>query len=385
MKFTFLILGGLKRRTTRTVLTMLTATIAFFLLGVMTGVIDAINTLTASLHDDRLRVVSRAGFGEHMPVAHANGIRNLDGVSIVAPALAFPGYYQDPGNAFGGAAVEMSSYLSAFPELVLSGRERTALLETRSGATVGAALARRFNWQIGDEVPLISTYLVNKDGNKTWPVKVVAIHNESNNDSKILANEIYVNIAYVDEYRADESGVAHMFVVGLDGTVPKGNVIASIDALFANSGNETSSFSEKAFFTNRLQQVGDVGAVVRAILASVFFALLIVLGSASIQSVNERKKEFGTLKTIGFSAAGVAGLIFSETAVLIGVSAFAGLLIASISFPFLFGQIAVANMYLSADVWLLGMNVALTLSALVALRPMFLLARLEPAQVHARV
>lgn len=279
----------------------------------------------------------------------------------------------------------MSSYLSAFPELVLSGRERTALLETRSGATVGAALARRFNWQIGDEVPLISTYLVNKDGNKTWPVKVVAIHNESNNDSKILANEIYVNIAYVDEYRADESGVAHMFVVGLDGTVPKGNVIASIDALFANSGNETSSFSEKAFFTNRLQQVGDVGAVVRAILASVFFALLIVLGSASIQSVNERKKEFGTLKTIGFSAAGVAGLIFSETAVLIGVSAFAGLLIASISFPFLFGQIAVANMYLSADVWLLGMNVALTLSALVALRPMFLLARLEPAQVHARV
>ena len=384
MKFGFLILSGLRRRLARTLLTMLSAMVAFFLLGLLSGVIDAINSLAASLNDDRLRTVSRAGFGQQMPVAHANVIRELDGVSVVAPALAFPGYFQDPGNAFGGAAVEMSSYLNAFPEFVLSEQERKALLTTQSGATVGAVLARRFNWQVGDEVPVISTYLVNKDGSKTWPIKVVAIHNENADDDKILANEIYVNIDYVDEYRAEESGVAHMFVVTLDGAVPMGNVIASIDAVFANSGNETSSFSEKTFFTNRMQQIGDVGAIVQAILAAVFFALLIVLGSATLQSVNERKKEFGTLKAIGFSAAGVASLIFCETAALIGISALTGLLISSLSFPYLFAQIAVANMYLSADVWMLGIAIALILSALVAVRPMLLLARLEPAQVHAR-
>ncbi len=384
MKYAFLILGGLRRRLARTILTMLSAIVAFFLLGVMSGVVDAINSLAASLNDNRLRTVSRAGFGQNVPLAHANVIRGLDGVRVVAPAVAFPGYFQDPANAFGGAAVEMASYLSAFPEFVLSDQERSDLLTTRSGATVGAVIARRFGWRVGDEVPVTSTYLVNKDGNKTWPIKVVAIHNESPEDDKILANEIYVNIDYVDEYRAGESGTAHMFVVALDGAVAMGNVIASLDALFANSGNETSSFSEKAFFTNRMQQIGDIGAIVRAILAAVFFALLLVLGSALTQSVNERKREFGTLKALGFSASGVAALIFFEALTLIGFAAVIGLLLSSASFPFLFEQIAVANMHLSNQVWGMGIAIALGLSGLVALRPMFLLACLEPAQVHAR-
>ncbi|NKC00822.1 MAG: FtsX-like permease family protein [Pseudomonadales bacterium] len=385
VKFLFLITAEIRRHPGRTTLNFFSAFLAFFLLGVMSGVLGALDELVDSLDEDRIRVVSRAGFGQQLPFAHAPRIRQLEHVTVVATALAFPGYFQDPANAFGGAAVEFGQYLTAFKDdFTLTESEREQLRSTRNGATVGAVLAERFGWQVGDQIPLTSTYLVNEDGTKTWPVKIISIHNAGPDDDKILASEVYVNLDYIDEFRADENGFAHMFVVTKSNDFATGELISQIDHLFTNSGAETRSFPEDEFFTNRLQRVGNINGIIQAILWSVFFALLLALGGALVHSTNRRRREFATLHAIGFSTGRTAFLIFAESFLLVGSAALLGLGIAAFIFPALFAQIGIAHMSLASSVWILGIATTMALSTLVALRPALMLSRLEPAQLLTR-
>lgn len=67
-----------------------------------------------------------------------------------------------------------------------------------------------------------------------------------------------------------------------------------------------------------VNQVGNIGAILRAIVTAVFFTMLLVTANTMAQSVRERTNEIGVLKTLGFSNGGVLGLVLSE-AVLITV------------------------------------------------------------------
>ena len=76
---------------------------------------------------------------------------------------------------------------------------------------------------------------------------------------------------------------------------------ARIDALFANSPNETKTQPAKDFAIAFIKQLGDVGFVLRAILGAVFFTLLFLTGNTMMQSVRERIPELAVLKTLGFT------------------------------------------------------------------------------------
>jgi putative ABC transport system permease protein len=67
-----------------------------------------------------------------------------------------------------------------------------------------------------------------------------------------------------------------------------------------------------------VNQVGNIGAILRAIVTAVFFTMLLVTANTMAQSVRERTNEIGVLKTLGFTNAGVLGLVLAE-AVLITV------------------------------------------------------------------
>jgi putative ABC transport system permease protein len=67
-----------------------------------------------------------------------------------------------------------------------------------------------------------------------------------------------------------------------------------------------------------VNQVGNVGAILRAIVTAVFFTMLLVTANTMAQSVRERTNEIGVLKTLGYSNGGVLALVLAE-AVLITV------------------------------------------------------------------
>ena len=64
------------------------------------------------------------------------------------------------------------------------------------------------------------------------------------------------------------------------------------------------------------EQIGDVGAIVMAILGPVLFTLLLVCGNAMAQAVRERTNELAVMKTLGFTDGRVMGLVLTESFVL---------------------------------------------------------------------
>jgi putative ABC transport system permease protein len=112
------------------------------------------------------------------------------------------------------------------------------------------------------------------------------------------------------------------------------NAVSSrIDALFANSPAETKTQTEKAFAESFAAQVGNVAAIVRAVLVAVFFTMLLVAGNTMAQAVRERTSELAVLKTLGFSRGLVMGIVLAESCVIAVIGGALGLLFALLLIP----------------------------------------------------
>ena len=106
----------------------------------------------------------------------------------------------------------------------------------------------------------------------------------------------------------------------------KGNDIGQqIDAAFANSAFETAASTENAFVRAIAEQIGDVGAIVIAILGPVLFTILLVCGNTMAQAVRERTNELAVLETLGFTEERVLALVLTESFVLPLVAGAVGL------------------------------------------------------------
>jgi putative ABC transport system permease protein len=109
----------------------------------------------------------------------------------------------------------------------------------------------------------------------------------------------------------------------------KADAIAqAIDAISVNSDHETKTQSERAFQLAFLSQFGDIGLIVGAIMAAVFFTLILLTGNTMAQAVRERIPELAILKTIGFTSGSVLGLLLAESTLLLLLGGVAGVLIA---------------------------------------------------------
>ncbi len=62
--------------------------------------------------------------------------------------------------------------------------------------------------------------------------------------------------------------------------------------------------------------MGNIGAIMVAIISAVFFTILLVAGNTMAQSVRERVQEIGVLKAIGFTHRQLLALVLAESCVL---------------------------------------------------------------------
>jgi putative ABC transport system permease protein len=102
-------------------------------------------------------------------------------------------------------------------------------------------------------------------------------------------------------------------------------VAKAIDNEFANSPYETKSEPEGAFAAGFVQQMGNIGTMLIAILSAVFFTILLVAGNTMAQAVRERTSELGVLKALGFTNERVLALVLAESCLLAAVGGLAGL------------------------------------------------------------
>lgn len=335
MKYLHLTWAGIWRKPGRTSLTFLTIVNAFVLLGLLIGFSGGLAKSMSDTRADALFVANRLSQLEPLPVSMATDIAVVPGVQETTPIILFQSTYRTPSQVIRAYAVKPDAFFRMSNSTVtLPPAQLEALSHTRDGAVVSADLARQYGWKIGDRIPLNSSFWANRDGSRIWPVEIVGIY-QMKVDDVLLGNAMMVNYDFVDQGRAIAGGTASLFLVKTKDANQAGAVGRAIDGVFANSSHETETVSERQLAEGQLKQIGDIGLVIRAIVAAVFCALLLSIGAVMMQSIRERTPELAILKTLGFTDGGVIGLVVAETALICLAPAAIGLLIARMMFPWI--------------------------------------------------
>ena len=370
MKYLHLIWAALFRSKTRTLLTLLSVVAAFLLFGMLDSVRVAFNAGGSVAGADRLVVASRLSITQTLPSRLTAQIAAVPGVEKVVYANWFGGIYRDPKNFFPNFAVG-PDYFELYPEYTIPADQLEAFKADRTGAIVGAALAERHGWKVGDTIPLQATIFPQKDGSNAWPLTLRGTFKLADSKRKGEENQLLFHWKYFDEANQYVNGQIGWYMVKLDNVNHATRVANAIDAISANSAHETKTQTEQAFNQSFAKQFADIGLIVTAIMAAVFFTLLLLTGNTMAQAVRERIPELAVLKTLGFTNGTVLVLVLVESVLLIVLGGVLGMAIASAIIPVLSGASngMIALPSIPAQTWGVGLGLMIAIGLIVGALP----------------
>ena len=314
-KYLPLLASSLRRKRLRTFFTIASILIAFLLYGLAASMQFALKSGVDVAGADRLLAMHKVSFTQLLPASYESRIKAVDGVVAVSPQTWFGAWFRDERNQFPTFPSDPEAYLHIYPEIKLAEEQQQAWFADRAGALVGRAIADLYGWKVGDQVPLRSAIWRRMDGSDTWDVTVRAIYDlPEGGDTR----QIVLHQDYFEEAKQQAKGLIGWYVIKISDVNRAQAISRQIDVMFANSPAETKTSSERAMAQSFVNQVGNIGAILRAIVTAVFFTMLLVTANTMAQSVRERTNEIGVLKTLGFTNGGVLGLVLAE-AVLITV------------------------------------------------------------------
>ena len=324
-KYLPLLAASLRRKRLRTTFTLASIAIAFLLFGLAESMRNAFQSGVDIAGADRLLTMHKVSFTMLLPASYENRIRAVDGVLAVVPQTWFGAWYRDQRNQIPAFPTDPQDMLRIYREYQIPEAQKQDWLADRSGILIGRGLADLYGWKPGDAVPLRSAIWRREDGSDTWPVTVRAVYDlASGGDTR----QIFLNQEYFEEAKAFGKGQVGWYVVQVRDPDDVQRVSKSIDELFANSPAETKTSSERAMAQSFVNQVGNIGAIINAIVMAVFFTMLLVTANTMAQSVRERTSEIGVLKTLGYSSPGVLGLVLSESVLITVLGGMLGIAIA---------------------------------------------------------
>ena len=323
MKYLGLIWSNLKRKKLRTTLTVLSIFVAFLLFAFLFAIKEAFTAGVRIADADRLIVRHKVSLIQTLPVSYSQRLANVPGVEAVTHMTWFGGIYQEPKNFCPNMPVETEKFFDLYPEYTLPAEEKARWAKTRNGVIIGRVLADRFRWKVGDRIPLTSPIWGEPEGASVWDFEVCGIFDTVKKGAD--TSGLYFRYDYFDEARTKGKGEVGWYTVRVQNADDAAAVAAKIDAEFANSPFETKAEPEGAFAAGFAQQVGDIGAIMIAVLSAVFFTILLVAGNTMSQSVRERTEELGVLKAMGFPNALILFLVLAESCVIAMLGGFIGL------------------------------------------------------------
>ncbi|HET7371123.1 MAG TPA: ABC transporter permease [Gammaproteobacteria bacterium] len=375
MKYLGLIVSGLKRKKLRTLFTLLSVLVAFLLFGLLAATRQAFTGGTSVAGQHRLVTMNKVSLTQSLPLAYLNRIEAVPGVEEVTYEIWFGGYYQDPKQSIFSFAVKADNYFDVFSELRVPPAQLQAWKDDRSGAMVGASVARRFGWKVGDKVPLQSNIWRDENGNSTWTLTIDGIYSADSGNDKAL----FLHYQYWNERSVFEQDMTSLYLLRIARGANMAVMSDKIDSLFANSPHETRTATEQAFVQNLADQLGDIGAIVTAIVGAVFFGMLLVTANTMARAIRERTSELAVMKALGFTRGAIVALVVGESIALTAVGGLIGLGLAWLVAAGIGEQLAqyVPDFGISTAAALVGIGFIVLLGLLSAIMPCAQVLRLN--------
>jgi putative ABC transport system permease protein len=370
MKYFPLVWTTLWRKKTRTLFTLLSVIVAFLLFGVLETVDYAFSHADGGITGaDKLITTNKFSITLSLPFTDTQQIRSVPGVAEVTWISWFGGYYQESKNFVFAVPIDTDSYFNVHKdEFIVSDAEMDAFRTTRTGGLVNRALMKKFAWNVGDKIPLHSTIWTQKNGSLDWTFDIVGTFDaKDSTQASAQSSTLLFHYELFDEGRSFGKGNVGWFEERVADPAQSVAIANRIDALFANSSDETKTQPAKEFSMAFVKQFGDIGFVLRAILGAVFFTLLFLTGNTMMQSVRERVPELAVLKTLGFGDTTVLGLVIAESLLLCMTAALVGLALSFGALPVL--KMGLPGVDVSPRAILPGIGVAVLLALIVGMPP----------------
>jgi putative ABC transport system permease protein len=324
MKFLHIVWKNLMRRKIRTIFTLLSIFITFVLFGYLMAIRSAFSMGVDLAGADRLMVLNKIAIIMPLPASYKERIKQIEGVKEVTYANWFGGYYQETRNQFPNMAVDAENWFKMYNEFVVPEDQYKAWLADRQGAIIGAKLAERFGWKVGDRVPLQATIFSRPD-RRAWEFNISGIYDspvKGTDKTQLFFHWEYLNEAVRNSAFANQVG---WYVIRVNDPAQSAAIAKKVDTMFANSPTETKTDSEKAFIAGWAKQIGNISLMTQLVAAAAIFMMLLVTANTMAQSIRERTSELAVLKTLGFGDGRVLSLVLMESCVLALVGGLAGI------------------------------------------------------------
>lgn len=306
MKYMPLVLANLFRKPLRTIFTVGSFAVALFLFGFLAVIHEAFGGGIKAAGVDRLMVINKTSIIQPLPISYRDQMLRIPGVEAVSFDIWFGGIYQDPKNFFPTFAIDPDNQQKVYPELAVPADQWKTFLGDREGAIVGAKIAERFKWKIGDRIPLKAPIY-----GGSWEFNIDGIYNSTVEGADL--KQFWLQYKYLDERRTFGKGQIGWYSVKLDSPDSAVRVTKVIDDTFANSPYETKTETMQAMAASWVKQAGNIEFLILAIGGIVFFTLLLVTGNTMATSVRERIGELAVMKAVGFSDNFVLFLVLAES------------------------------------------------------------------------
>lgn len=316
------------RHKLRTLLTIVGLVVAIAAFGFLRTVVEAWYAGVDATSNTRLITRSSISLGFPLPLSYAARIRTVDGVSSVSYANWFGGIYLDKRNFFPKFAIDPDSYFRVYPEYILTPEAIKSFKSDRQGAIIGAKLAAKYGWKVGDTIPIRGDIYPG-----TWNFTVRGIYQVR--DEKTDGTLMFMHWKLLSESLrkrfgsglADQVGV---YIVGISDPSMAASVSQDVDKLFRDSPAETRTETEKAFQLGFVSMTETILVAIRVVSFVVILIIMAVMANTMTMTARERLAEYATLKALGFSPGFVVKLLFGESLAIVFIGSLVGI---ALTFP----------------------------------------------------
>jgi putative ABC transport system permease protein len=272
--------------------------------------------------DNRVIVRHKMGWLGTLPVHYVQRVREFAGVRRAMGASW--GNLQLPTDKLidlGSVAVDAQQFIDMHYELVAPADQKRAFLEDRRAAFVSEELASELGWKLGDIVHFRGTSFPGE-----MELKIAAIFRSTRKG--FARRALYLHWAYYNEVLPEpEQDRINIIATEVEDPHQGARIAQQIDIAFDGGDNQTFSQEDQAV---NAQLIGEFGAILDALdFVSVLILgiVLLVLGNTLAMTVRERRKEYGTLRALGFVRKHVLTFVIGESALLGFVGGVLGLLL----------------------------------------------------------
>jgi len=301
------------RHKLRTALTVLGITIAILAFGLLRTVVSAWYAGVEASSAARLVTRNSISIIFFLPLSYKEKIRQIPGVKDISYAYWFGGIYISEKNFIPNFAVDAKTIFDLWPEFVLPENQKNDFLRDRKACVAGRKVAKKYGWKIGDTITLKGTIF---PGN--WDFILRGIYKgayKGTDETQFFFHWDYLNesLKKTAPHRADQVG---WFTVNVANPDLASEVASAIDRTFKNSLAETITETEKAFQMSFVSMTEAIVIAVQIVSFVVIIIIMAVMANTMAMTARERIGEYAIMKTLGFGAWYITGLIFGESLVI---------------------------------------------------------------------